>query len=150
MWLASQWTAWHTAGAQEMEWSPCPPGGSLVTSPRLHHLLYPGPSFPPQIARGGPRDHMVQPSRFLEQETEVQEKGLSGQWPHSLTKNQLESFLPAEVRQETGRVLINAQAIELTVKKDPGHAGGSGPRLEAMWSGFEFHRCHCHQILTTS
>lgn len=40
-----------------------------------------GPSFPPQMARMGrsPRDHLVQPSGFLEQGTEVQEKGT--EWP---------------------------------------------------------------------
>lgn len=47
----------------------------------------------------GPRGHLVQTPGFLEQETEVQEKGPTGPWPQSLTEeNQPENLLPAEVR----------------------------------------------------
>lgn len=67
-----------------------------------------GPSFPPQTAGigRGPRDHLVQPSGFLEQGLRSNKKGLSGPWPHGLTENQLGN-LPADVRQET-KLLTNS------------------------------------------
>lgn len=116
---------------------PCEVPGSL-----LHVLWFAvsAHSFPPQIAKNGrgPRDHLVQPSGFLEQGTEVQEKGT--EWPVATQFDREPTGRPPlpAMSDRKQKLLMNSSVIELTVRKDTDPPGGSGPCLEVVWLGLNF------------